>query len=68
MVVGDLRETRVAVRGGGRLPEAAEPPGGQVQGRRIREDARDGMFVMAFSLLASTSTVLTVVLLIKLAG
>ena len=68
MVVGELRDRRVFGRGGGRLPEAAEPPGGQVEGRRIRDDARDGVYVMAFSLLASTTTVLTVVLATKLAG
>ncbi len=46
-----------AVRRGGRLPEAAEPPGGlEPSGRRIRDDARDGVYVMAFSLLASTAT------------
>lgn len=68
MVVGVLREGRAAIGGGGRLPEASEPPGGRAEGRRIRDDARDGIYVMAFSLLASTSTTLTVVLLTKLAG
>jgi len=68
MVVRDSWAEPAAVRRGGRLPEAAEPPGGLEEGRRIRDDARDGVYVMAFSLFASTSVALTVVLLTKLAG
>jgi hypothetical protein len=68
MVVGELSGRRATVGAGGRLPEASEPPGGRAEGRRIRDDARDGVYVMAFSLLASTVTTLTVVLLTKLVG
>ena len=68
MVVRDSCAEPAAVRRGGRLPAAAEPPGGLEPGRRIRDDARDGVYVMAFSLLASSGTVLTLVLLTKLAG
>ncbi|MBA2640535.1 MAG: hypothetical protein H0U77_11260 [Nocardioidaceae bacterium] len=53
---------------GGRLPAAAEPPDGTRLERRIRDDVRDGAYVMAFSCVASTATALTVVLLARLAG
>lgn len=68
MVVSDICAGRVPARSGGRLPEAAEPPGGQREGRRIRDDARDGVYVMVFSLLASTATTLALVLVARLAG
>lgn len=76
MVVG-VRTTRRAdpsgrpVRphaGGQRLPEPAEPPGGLVAGRRIRDDVRDGAYVMAFTAVASTGTAVLIVLLSRLAG
>jgi len=68
MVVHDSRGAAVGARTRGRLPDAADPPGGSTDGRRIRDDARDGLYVMAFSLLASVSTTFGVVLLTKLAG
>ncbi|MDF2966775.1 MAG: hypothetical protein K0Q93_553 [Nocardioidaceae bacterium] len=68
MVVRDTRGIPVGTYRGRRLPEPADPPGGSTDGRRIRDDARDGLYVMAFSLAASTSTVLGVVLLTKLGG
>lgn len=54
--------------GGGRLPDPAEPPSGLPSERRIREDVRDGAYVMLFSCGASTATALTFVLLVRLAG
>lgn len=36
--------------------------------RRIREEMRDGMYVMAFSCAASTLTAVVVVLVTRLAG
>ena len=36
--------------------------------RRIREDVRDGVYVMAFSCLASTATAVLFVALTRLAG
>ncbi len=53
--------------GGGRLPDPSEPSRGTSQ-RRIREDARDGAYVMLFTGLASTVTALSFVLLARLAG
>jgi hypothetical protein len=79
MVVRDIYHERVFGRRG-RLPEAAgrhglEPsldPGLQPSEgpghRRIREDALDGIYVMAFSLLASTGTAGALLLLTRLAG
>lgn len=37
-------------------------------GRRIREDLRDGVYVMAFSCLASTSVAVLFLGLVRLAG
>jgi hypothetical protein len=75
MVVRDSYDQRVFGRSG-RLPEAAAHPGhetGEDAGdqpahRRIREDALDGIYVMAFSLLASTATACALMLLTRLAG
>jgi hypothetical protein len=75
MVVRDSYDQRVFGRSG-RLPEAAARPGhepGEDAGdqpahRRIREDALDGIYVMAFSLLASTATACALMLLTRLAG
>ena len=54
--------------GGGRLPDPAEPPSGIPSDQRIREDVRDGLYVMLFSCGASTATALSFVLLVRLAG
>lgn len=43
------------------------PPDAQPQ-RRIREDVRDGVYVMAFSCVASTVTALGLLALTRLAG
>jgi hypothetical protein len=54
----------------GREP-VAEPVGepvGAVERRRVRDEALDGVYVMAFSLLASTATACVLVLLTRLAG
>ena len=79
MVVRDSYDQRVFGRSG-RLPQAAGParqepshepshePGDQPAHRRIREDALDGIYVMAFSLLASTATACALMLLTRLAG
>jgi hypothetical protein len=45
-----------------------QDPGDGPGHRRIREDALDGIYVMAFSLLASTATACALVLLTRLAG
>ncbi len=46
------------------------PDGSAVRGpaRRIREDLRDGVYVMAFSCVASTVTALAIVAFARLAG
>ena len=79
MVVRDSHDQRVFGRSG-RLPEAAGPAGqepghepsedagDQPAHRRIREDALDGIYVMAFSLLASTATACALLLLTRLVG
>ena len=79
MVVRDSYDQRVVGRSG-RLPEATGPAGqepshepsheagDQPAHRRIREDALDGIYVMAFSLLASTATACALMLLTRLAG
>lgn len=66
--------------GGQRLPEPAHPPGASdahehgidggagVADRRIRDDVRDGAYVMAFTALASTATAVALVALSRLAG
>lgn len=66
MGVGVIATRRRAGRG--RLPDPAEPPSGTRCERRIREDVRDGAYVMVFSCLASTATVVTFVLFVRLAG
>ena len=49
-------------------PERGREPVGAVERRRVRDEALDGVYVMAFSLLASTATACALVLLTKLAG
>ena len=48
--------------------EPSQEAGDQPAHRRIREDALDGIYVMAFSLLASTVTACALMLLTRLAG
>ena len=68
MVVRDSCAEPAACAARGRLPAAAEPPVAVEHATALRDDVRDGVYVMAFSLLASTGTALTLVLLTKLAG
>ncbi len=65
MGVGVVTHRRV---GGGRLPDPAAPSSGIPSERRIREDVRDGAYVMLFSCVASTATAASFVLLVRLAG
>ena len=65
MTAGRSRRQCAAAAGS---PKRPSRPAASTEGRRIRDDARDGVYVMAFSLFASTSVALTVVLLTKLAG